>query len=308
MKQKTRQQEDGMKRIALFVPTFFILSVICILLGVICLEGMKSGAIGKNFTLSSILWSIFVAILCYISMVATISHKDVLMKVMISVYVLLVVSLLICVLLQKTGFFEIVDSPEGLQAYLEKTGIWMPIIYIVLQFLQVVVLPIPSIVSTVAGVALFGAFWAMVYSLTGILLGSLLAFVIGRKFGYKAVSWMIGEDSLKKWQKKLKGKDNLFLTLAFILPIFPDDILCFIAGLSSMSVRYFISVIFLSRAMGIYATCYAVELIPFNTWWGIAIWGAIVLLVILSFVLIYKNTEKIQGILKRICDKHKRRK
>ena len=166
----------------------------------------------------------------------------------------------------------------------------MPIIYIALQFLQVVVLPIPSIVSTIAGVALFGAFWAMVYSLTGILLGSLLAFFIGRKFGYKAVSWMIGEDSLSKWQKKLKGKDNLFLTLAFILPIFPDDILCFVAGLSSMTMRYFLSVIFLSRVMGIFATCYSVDLIPFNTWWGILIWIAIILMVTLSFIFIYKNT------------------
>ena len=308
MKQTSRQQEDGIKRITLFVPTFFILSVICIFLGVICLDGMRNGIIEKQFTLSSILWSIFVAILCYISVVATISHKDVLMKAMLSIYVFLVVSLLICALLQKTGFFEVVDSPEGLQAYLEKTGMWMPIIYIALQFLQVVVLPIPSIVSTIAGVALFGAFWAMVYSLTGILLGSLLAFFIGRKFGYKAVSWMIGEDSLSKWQKKLKGKDNLFLTLAFILPIFPDDILCFVAGLSSMTMRYFLSVIFLSRVMGIFATCYSVDLIPFNTWWGILIWIAIILMVTLSFIFIYKNIEKIQEKLKKIRDKHKRRK
>ena len=33
----------------------------------------------------------------------------------------------------------------------------------------------------------------------------------------------MGEDALKKWQKKLKGKDNLFLTLMFLLPLYTDD-------------------------------------------------------------------------------------
>lgn len=181
----------------------------------------------------------------------------------------------------------------------------MPIIYTLLQFLQVVLLPIPSVVSTLVGVALFGAFWATVYSLIGILLGSITAFFIGRKFGYKAVAWMVGEETLNKWQKKLKGKDNLFLTAAFVLPLFPDDILCFIAGLSTMTTRYFLIVIFLARAIGITATCYSIDFIPLNTWWGITLWGIFFAAVVVGFIFIYKNMDKIQAKLKQIRRKKK---
>ena len=117
--------------------------------------------------------------------------------------------------LQKTGFFDLVQSSEGLQQYLEKAGIWMPILYIALQFLQVIILPIPGIVSTMAGVTLFGPFKTLIYSLIGILLGSLTAFFIGRKLGNKAVEWIVGKETLKKWQKKY--------TLFFISVILVKD-------------------------------------------------------------------------------------
>ena len=116
---------------------------------------------------------------------------------------------------------------------------------------------------------------------------------------------MVGEEALKKWQRKLKGKDNLFLTAAFVLPLFPDDILCFIAGLSTMTTRYFLIVIFLARAIGIAATCYSIDFIPFNTWWGITLWIVFLTIVVISFIFIYKNMDKIQAKLKQIRRKKK---
>ncbi len=234
-----------------------------------------------------------------ISVLFTLRGKETMAKLFVTFFILLLTFWAVLLLLQRTGFFSVVESTESLQAYLERAGLWMPIFYILLQFLQVVVLPIPSIVSTAAGVALFGAFWTMIYSLIGILTGSILAFIIGRKLGYRAVGWIVGKDALKKWQKKLKGKDNLFLSAMFILPFFPDDILCFVAGLSSMSFRYFITVIGISRIVGVAATCYSFGFIPFNTWWGITIWAIILAVIVLAFVLVYKNMEKIQAFIHR---------
>ena len=133
----------------------------------------------------------------------------------------------------------------------------------------------------------------------GILAGSFTGFVIGRKLGYKAVAWLVGEEDLKRWLQKVKGKDNLALTLMFILPLFPDDVLCFISGLSTMSFRYFSLMVIISRGVGILATCYSFELIPFNTWWGLSIWVAIFLVGIIVFIILYKNLDKINGWLKR---------
>ncbi|MBQ8876319.1 MAG: TVP38/TMEM64 family protein [Clostridia bacterium] len=176
----------------------------------------------------------------------------------------------------------------------------MPLLYILLQFLQVVVLPIPSIVSTLAGLALFGAVKTLLYSFVGIALGSFFAFWIGRKLGNRAVAWMVGEETLRKWQKKLKGKDRLFLTLMFLLPLFPDDILCFLAGLSTMGWGYFTFVILLSRALALSTTCFSVDFIPFTTWWGGLFWVLFAIILIVIFVFIYKNLDKIQQKIDRI--------
>ena len=183
----------------------------------------------------------------------------------------------------------------------------MPILYIILQYLQVVILPIPSVVSTLAGVALFGAFKTVIYSLVGIIFGSFTAFFIGRKLGYRAVAWIVGRDKLSLWRKKLKGKDNFFLTVMFLLPFFPDDILCFIAGLASMSFKYFAGVIGISRILIVSATCYSIDIIPYNTWWGLLIWSILIIGIALAFFWIYKNMNRIQNFFNECFKKRNRR-
>ncbi len=295
MRKIEKKNKDERKSKPLFLLVFFVFSAATILLGILCLYGSNVQLIGRYIRLFIIGVCALVCLLCALCVWATLADREVLKKGLLSVYVFLLFALSVCVILQKTGFFEVIESAESLQAYLQKAGIWMPLFYVLLQFLQVVVLPIPSVVSTVAGVALFGAFQATLYSLIGILVGSFVAFFIGRKLGYSAVSWLVGEEALKKWQKKLKGKDNLFLTLMFILPIFPDDVLCLLAGLSSMSTRYFSVVILFSRVLAIATTCYFVDFIPLNTWWGITIWGGFILVISVAFVLVYKNLDKLQA-------------
>lgn len=197
--------------------------------------------------------------------------------------------------LLKTGFFAIMRDEAALEAYLERSGSWVGVVFTLLQFLQVVILPIPSAVTVVAGAAIFGAFVGSLLSLLGIMLGSLAAFLIGRYAGMRVVAWLVGRETLEKWLKKIKGKDKLLLTAMFLLPVFPDDVLCFVAGLSSMSVWYFLAVIVLSRVLAIFATSYSFELIPFNKWWGILIWAVLFAAVIALFVVLFKKSDAILG-------------
>ncbi len=289
MKMNKKKKWDERKGDWLFLLVLFLCSIAACVLGILCLGNVKNAFVRRYFLpLALFVAALFVS-LCILAVWFTLSDRKRLVKGIFSLYLLLIFSLAVWLILQKTNFFAVVKNTESLQAYLESAGAWMPILYVALQFLQVVILPIPSVVSTLAGVALFGAFKAMLYSLIGILLGSFLAFFIGRKLGFKAVGWLVGEDTLKKWQRKLKGKDKLVLTLMFVLPVFPDDVLCLVAGLSSMSASYFTVVIFLSRVLGVAATCYSVNLIPFDTWWGITIWIAFAIIVVVVFLCAYKH-------------------
>lgn len=163
----------------------------------------------------------------------------------------LAICLIVCLLILSgiffavcaTGFIKDMTSIEALREYIESSGNWAVWVFILFQFLQVVILPIPSTVTVMAGVALFGPLKCSLFSFIGIFIGSVLAFGIGRWLGYKVVSWIVGKEDLDKWLKKIKGKDYLILSIMFLLPLFPDDVLCFIAGLSSMTWGYFLVMI-----------------------------------------------------------------
>lgn len=191
-----------------------------------------------------------------------------------------------------------INSVDALREYIGSMGSMAAAIYIVFSFLQVVVLPVPGSVSVAVGVAMFGPLKCAIYSFIGIVLGSIAAFAIGRWVGYKAVCWIVGQDTLDKWMKKLKGKDYLILSLMFLLPLFPDDVLCFVAGLSSMTWPFFIIMIIITRLIGVFSTAYSFELIPFTTWWGLLIWAILIALIVLSFYLVLKHYEKIDNFIK----------
>lgn len=303
MKKETKQRNNK----PWVCVILFLMTAGCITLSLLCLRNSGLSFFKKHTTLFSVVFSILLSLFCFLSIWCTLLNKESLSKTFISLLVFLLFILTVLLILQTTGFFEIVKDEQAFQNYLEKSGAWMPIIYIVLQYLQVVLLPIPSVVSTLAGVALFGAWKTLLYSYIGIWLGSITAFFIGRKLGNKAVAWMVGKESLEKWQKKLKGKDTLVLTTMFFLPIFPDDLFCFIAGLSTMTTGYFLVMIILSRLVSISATCFSLQILPLNTWWGLMSWGIIAAVFIVLFIFIYKNMENIQDFLDKKFKRNKKK-
>ena len=300
-KQNKREEwkEKKQGRLAYRLLALFLLTAGCIVFEVLTIRLVKEGFIAKNSPWILGLSIGATALLLGLGIFLLVTGREKSYKLIITIFFLLLFFLIVLFIVIKTDFIVVLQSPELYQKFLEKTGVWMPVLYILFQWLQVVILPVPSLVSTLAGLALFGPLKTAVYSLIGILAGSFTGFVIGRKLGYKAVAWLVGEEDLKRWLQKVKGKDNLALTLMFILPLFPDDVLCFISGLSTMSFRYFSLMVIISRGVGILATCYSFELIPFNTWWGLSIWVAIFLVGIIVFIILYKNLDKINGWLKR---------
>lgn len=295
LQDKNNKMKLHLDKNATLLTVAFLLTITTCIFSVLCLTAVPMPFFRKYFALFS--WGVcaLLIVLFLLCLRWLTKGKDTLFRTLFGGLFLLAFCVILLYIMLKTNFFDVIKSKKSLEEYLSKTGIWMPIFYVLLQFLQVVVLPIPSTVSTLAGVALFGPFQALVYSFIGIMLGSITAFFIGRKIGYKAVAWIVGKDTLSKWQNKLKGKDNLLLTLMFVLPVFPDDVLCFVAGLSSMSNVYFLCMLTIARILGIATTCYSLKFIPFDTVWGLTIWAMFFLAVVIGFVIVYRHADEIQA-------------
>lgn len=82
--------------------------------------------------------------------------KSKLIKIGIIVLALVLIVLAIYLPLELTGTIDKIDSAEELGQIIRDGGVYSYIIFIVIQFLQVTFLPLPAVVTTVAGTLVFG--------------------------------------------------------------------------------------------------------------------------------------------------------
>ena len=165
---------------------------------------------------------------------------------------ILIVIITIGVLFLWEPFTEVLSNPEKTRIVIESYGSLAPLAFIIISFLQVLFAPIPGQLTGVIGGYVFGVVKGTIYSMIGVVIGSVFAFYLGRKLGRPFVEKKINEKTLNKFDKIIKEKGTLALFLIFVLPIFPDDILCYVAGLTRMKTRNFIIVTLLGRLPGMF--------------------------------------------------------
>lgn len=220
------------------------------------------------------------------------------------VFSVLILICVICFIIFKvTGLWEKVNSIEKIKNIVESGGIFSFLIFMLLQILQTTILQIPSILVTIAGSIIFGRWTAFFLSFISVMIGSIIMFWIGRKCGRKFLNWIAGKESADKWIDKMtNGKYLFFLMMMF--PLFPDDILCAVAGVTNMSFGFFFWTNVLARALGIACAVFfgSGAIIPF-TGWGLLIWGVIFILIAALFYLSVRYKDKIDETIKRFFTK-----
>ncbi|MCH4167763.1 MAG: VTT domain-containing protein [Streptococcaceae bacterium] len=134
-----------------------------------------------------------------------------------------------------------------------------PIIFILIQIIQVVIPIIPGGVSTVAGVLIFGPVKGFIYNYVGIVIGSIILFYLGRTFGRDFIQLFVSEKTFNKYVGWLdKGKKwDIFFFVMMISPIAPDDALVLMASLTKMSQKSFLFSIFVGKPLPIFLYSYA---------------------------------------------------
>ena len=223
--------------------------------------------------------------------------------------ILFVLALVISILalgyfiLKWTGLWEQLNSVSKLQKIILELGFWGRFIFVFLQFLQVTFIPLPSPVLIIAGSLIYGPFQAGLLSLSGIILGSAFAFFLGRIFGHKLVVFMVGKEAEQKWKKFLSGCKYTFV-LMMLLPLFPDDILCLVAGVTTMSWKFFMITQLVTRPIGIFLVSYfsSGQIIPYHGW-GLIVWAIVIIVSVALLYLSSKYNQQIENFTKNLFNK-----
>ena len=210
----------------------------------------------------------------------------------------LILSLVMVVscLLSKYNLLVVFSSIASFKQFILSTKQMGMIIYVLIQMGQIMFLPIPSMIITLAGVAIYGPLLGSILCSIGVLLGSYFSFFIGKIFGFKLVSWVVGKNNALKYADIINKRGKFFLIIAFLLPLFPDDILCLIAGITTMKFKYFFSIATITRPIGVICMSYfgGGYIIPF-TGWGLFVWPFVLIIAIIAVVVSTKYQPQIEG-------------
>ena len=144
------------------------------------------------------------------------------------------------------GHFQ---SMESMRAYVGNFGLFAPLILIVIQALQVVLPVLPGFLGCIVGASLFGIMGGFLCNYIGISAGSVIAFLLAKRFGTSLVRQMVPMekyDSFVAWIER-KNCYTVILFLSILLPLAPDDFLCYFSGLMGMSTKKFTWIILVAK-------------------------------------------------------------
>ena len=157
--------------------------------------------------------------------------------------------------LYDTGFFQVIGSPEQMGEYIVRSAPWSHLTYFGVQILSVVIAPIPSNITAAAGAYLFGLWPSFLLTWGAVAAGSALVFTLARVLGRQFAVQFVSEKLSERYLDLIRRKRDIFLLLAFLLPFFPDDILCILAGLTDISFRRFFLLVLAGRPWGLLVSC-----------------------------------------------------
>ena len=146
-----------------------------------------------------------------------------------------------------TNFTALISDQTTVSTYLKSFGAVGPIVLAIAQLLQVLIAVIPGHVFLVAAGYVYGFPLGFLLNITYIVAASQIGFLIARRAGRPLINRLASPELVDKWQNIAEERGVLFFTIAFILPVFPTDVMNFVAGLTGMSPRKFLLANFLGR-------------------------------------------------------------
>lgn len=129
---------------------------------------------------------------------------------------------------------RLLSSDEGQAVIIEKMqdfGIFAPLLFVLLQVVQVVIAVIPGGPVPMIGGVLFGEWGALALSLAGFFLGTVLVYYLVQWIGKPLVDRFVSEKHFQKFDFLLEGKrTELLIFLVFLLPGLPKDVLTYLVS------------------------------------------------------------------------------
>jgi len=180
---------------------------------------------------------------------------------------------------------------ERLREWVASFGPLGPLVSIALNVAQVLLAPVPGQFINLVNGYLYGIWMGGLYSLAGLVLGSALAMALSRRLGRPLVKRLVDTTTLEHWDRLAAGRGPAFFFLIFLFPLVPDDVACFIIGLSALPIPQMLLLATLGRLPGLIFSCWLGAYATFLPWWAWASLTAGVMLLAGAYLRYKKQLE-----------------
>lgn len=179
--------------------------------------------------------------------------------------------------------------PSQLQLFISQFGVWAPIAFMCLQMLQMIFLIIPGAPFLMAGGYIFGNL-GIVYSIVGILLGSLIVFGMGRLFGRPFLESIVDKNIITKIDKQSNSVGKTLFVL-YLIPPLPHDVFSFIAGFTNLSLKHYVLISFVGRLpLIVFYSMVGYQLTKLNLFYSLLL----LIIIVVGSIIIFYHKEKIE--------------
>jgi uncharacterized membrane protein YdjX (TVP38/TMEM64 family) len=146
-------------------------------------------------------------------------------------------------------------------------GLWIYAIFIVVMIVMAVFLNVvPGNVAmiVVAGYILFQEnFWITLGVCSiGIVLTAIVLYCLGRFGGRGLLFWLFGKEKLEQRLDWVGNRGTRIMPWLFLIPFFPNDLVCITCGAARMKFWYFLLVVLVFRPVEIASILLYMEIIP----------------------------------------------
>ncbi len=205
-------------------------------------------------------------------------NKATLLKFLALLLILALISLITLAVLFATGMLHY-DDGFVFNAHIFDSfrGKWYGfIVFILIQtVLSMFLCFIPGVAAAFVmfSTVLYPNPWhAFLLSYSCVLISSTSLYIIGRLGGHKICEKILGKEDCDKALELLRTRGTVYFPLMMLFPIFPDDALVMIAGVTKMRLGWFIPSIVLCRGIGAATIIFGMSVIPFESFTSLYDW------------------------------------
>ncbi len=204
---------------------------------------------------------------------------------------LVILALLFCCLL---GYIMVKFAMDKVffKTWMEEHGIMGRVIYMIMVVFQVIIALIPGEPVEIAGGYAFGAFQGTILYLISSAIGSMLVFLLVRKYGTGFVEMFFSKKDINGLEFLRNKRREALLILLFVIPGTPKDLLCYFAGLTNIKTRTWLLVCSMGRIPSIITSTIGGDALENSNYTWAIVAFSIALAISIGGIIIYKTIRR----------------